>query len=358
MTTSKSRSALIWGCVIISVWLLGCRTTGRDSVTTIEFQHVPPPDIGGTGSVDRLSGTIRHLQPGARLVIYVYSRGVWYIQPVTVRPFTSIGKDGGWSTLTHLGLQYAAMLVTAGYSPSNTLRALPRLGGSVLFIKVVPGDPSSTRPPRFLRFSTYDWIVREMGSDRHGMPHEYRPSNVSVDSKGYLHLRVTKQDNDWTCAEVALPRSLGYGRYDVVVDGIDRLEPATVFDMFTWDQAGTDQNRREMNTQFTRWGDPNGKNGEYSVQPFYRAPNTYRYSAPNMPLMLTMMWESGRTTFGTFRMYDSGRSGGRIAEHAFSADIPVPESESIHLNLCTFDYGRVRQTSGAEIVVRSFHYLP
>jgi hypothetical protein len=131
-----------------------------------------------------------------------------------------------------------------------------------------------------------------------------------------------------------------------------------VFDMFTWDQAGTDQNRREMNTQFARWGDPNGKNGEFSVQPFFRPVNTYRYLAPPMLLMLKMVWESGRVTFGTSRVHDSGRAGGSIAEHIFTADIPAPESESIHLNLCIFDYGKVQQTSDAEVVVRSFHYLP
>jgi hypothetical protein len=142
------------------------------------------------------------------------------------------------------------------------------------------------------------------------------------------------------------------------VDGIEKLEPATVFDMFTWDQAGTDQNRREMNTQFARWGDPNRKNGEFSVQPFFRPANTYRYSAPPVSLMLKMIWESGRVTFSTSRVYDSGRTGSSIAEHTFTADIPAPESESIYLNLCIFDYGKVQQTSDAEVLVRSFQYLP
>ena len=197
-----------------------------------------------------------------------------------------------------------------------------------------------------------------MGSDRYGTPHEYRMSNVSVDTQGYMHLRVRKENTEWTCAEVALPNSLGYGRYDVVIGGVEKMEPATVFDVFTWDQAGTDQNRREMNTQLARWGDPNGKSGEFSVQPFYRPANSYRYSVPNTPIMLTMNWESGRVKFDTSKVNESGEATVGIAEHTFTADIPSPASESIHLNLCIFDYGKVRQTSDAEVIIKSFHYLP
>jgi len=358
LVRSQGRSALTWGLVLVSASVVACRRRHQDSADSIIFNHVPPPDVGGAGAVDTLSGIVKNVPPGGRLVIYVFSRNTWYIQPLTVRPFTAIEKDGAWRTLTHLGSQYAAVLVTAAYRPANVLRALPPIGGSVLSIKTVPGDPSSTKAPGHLRFSSYDWSVRQMGSDRYGTPHEYRMSNVSVDAQGYMHLRVRKENNEWTCAEVALPSSLGYGRYDVVIGGIERLEPATVFDVFTWDQAGTDQNRREMNTQLARWGEPNGKNGEFSVQPFYRPANTYRYSAPNIPIMLTMNWESGRVKFDTLRVNESGAAGVGIAEHTFTADIPAPASESIHMNLCIFDYGKASQTSDAEVVVKSFHYLP
>jgi hypothetical protein len=305
-----------------------------------------------------VSGTVRNPPPGARVVVYVQSRGSWYVQPLGVRPFTTIGKDGRWSTLTHLGAQYAAVLVGPEHRPAKVLPALPSVDQSVLGIKAVSGNPSSVKPPHFLRFSTYDWTVLQTGSDRHGTPHRYEVSNTSVDEQGYLHLRVTKQGTEWTCAEVVLQRSLGYGRYSAVVDGLDRFEPATVFDVFTWDPAGTDQNRREMNTQFARWGDAKAENAEFSVQPYYRPANTYRYSTSKTPVLLTMLWQSGRVKFNTSSIDASGRTQRSIAEHTFTADIPSPESESIHLNLCTFDYGRVHQISDAEVIVKSFGYLP
>ena len=355
LSRSPGRSILFWGWPLLAASLVACRTHRQDDVSIL-FNHVPQAGIGGSGVVDTLSGTVRTLQPGARLVIYVHSRDNWYVQPVTIRPFTSIRKDGGWSTLTHLGSEYAAVLVDAGYQPASRLSALPPVGGSILSFKTVPGNSSSLKPPHYIRFSAYDWSVREIGSDRYGTPHDYKMSNVSVDEHGYLHLRVTRQNDEWTCSEVALQASLGYGRYDALVEGVERLQPATVFDMFTWDQTGTEQNRREMNTQFAQWGDPKATNAEYSVQPFYRPLNTYRYSVPQGPLTLSMTWESGRIKFTTTEIGKAGRGG--IAEHTFRSDIPSPESESVHLNLCTFDYGKAGQTSDAEVVVRRFSYLP
>lgn len=355
---SRGRSIFVWCCVLVAISLIACRTTASHRTTSIEFDRLPPPDVGGTGTVEIISGTVQNPPDGARVVVYVQSRGSWFVQPLAIRPFTTVGKDGRWSTLTHLGTHYAAVLVGPEYRPVKVLPALPSVDQSVLAIKTVPGDPSSVKLPHFLRFSTYDWTVRQTGSDRHGTPHHYKISNTSVDAQGYLHLRVTKQDTEWTCAEVALPRSLGYGRYEAVVDGLDRLEPATVFDMFTWDRAGTDQNRREINTQFTRWGDPKAENGEFSVQPYYRPVNTYRYSTSIAPLLLTMFWQSSRVQFTTSKVDASGRPQGQVAEHTFTADIPSPASEAIHLNLCIFDYGKVHQTSDSEVVVKSFRYLP
>lgn len=136
------------------------------------------------------------------------------------------------SSLTHLGDKYAAILVQAGYRPANTLHALSP-GGPVLFVKSTAGVSAGPEPVRVLRFSGHDWSVRQFGSDRYGMPHLYKSSNVSVDDNGYLHLRVTQQGTKWTCSEVELPRSLGLGKYKVLLGGIETLGPATVFGMFT-----------------------------------------------------------------------------------------------------------------------------
>lgn len=355
---ASSRSLTFVAACVLSIWgLHGCGGSERHTSTRIEFRHVPPSAVGGAGDTEILSGIVLNATADTRLVVYVHSRRTWYVQPLTTHPFTEVGRDGEWSTSTHLGDRYAALLVKSTYRPANTLRELPPATGAVEVVRASVGDPSSAKPEQSLVFSTYNWSVRQIGSDRNGTPHAYNASNVWVDGADRLHLQVAKNGSEWTCSEVALKSSLGYGLYTVVLEDTKELEPATVFSMFTWDTTGTDQERREMATELTRWGDPAGKNGEYTVQPFFRPMNTYRYSIDNGPLTLTMRWRNGTVNFTSV----SNLRGERIsaaAEHTFTSDIPAPKSESIHLNLCTFDYGKVKQSKASEVVVEIFRFLP
>ena len=61
----------------------------------------------------------------------------------------------------------------------------------------------------------------------------FDPANAWTDENGALHLRVTKNQDGWSCAEVRLTRSLGYGTYLFVVRDISHLEPSAVLTLFT-----------------------------------------------------------------------------------------------------------------------------
>ena len=117
---------------------------------------------------------------------------------------------------------------------------------------------------------------------------------------------LLKSAGKWTCAEVSLTRSLGYGTYSVQVRDSSNVEPAAVFGMFTWDYAGTDQNYREMAIEMSRWGDPASNNGQYVVQPFYVPANVAKFTAPAGPLTYSIHWEAGRVSFQTSRGTKTG----------------------------------------------------
>ena len=51
-----------------------------------------------------------------------------------------------------------------------------------------------------------------------------------LDATGALHLRITKKGDRWSCAELELTRSLGYGTYIVTVRDTSKLEPAAVLE--------------------------------------------------------------------------------------------------------------------------------
>src|SRR4051812_36550870 len=151
-----------------------------------------------------------------------------------------------------------------------------------------------------------------------------------------MHLRIAREGDDWTCAEVSLTRSLGYGTYRFVVKDISHLEPAAVFGMFTWDYAGGEQGNRELDIEISRWGDPASKNAQYVVQPYYVAANVVRFMAPEGKLTHSFHWQQGRITFRTLRGSGSGAHGPPVAEHVFTSGVPSPGIESVRMNLYFF----------------------
>jgi hypothetical protein len=93
-----------------------------------------------------------------------------------------------------------------------------------------------------------------------GVMHANSASNVWTDSEGFLHLRIARRQNQWTCAEVTLSRSLGYGEYKFILRQLPPMTPATVRGLFTHDPMEAGQNHHEMDIEPSQWGDPAGMN--------------------------------------------------------------------------------------------------
>jgi hypothetical protein len=128
--------------------------------------------------------------------LYAYN-GVWWIQPFVKQPFTEIQTDSTWKNRTHLGTEYAAILVEPDYLPLPKTGELPALGNGVVAIFVVPGTPGlSPTPdvvPKTINFSGYEWTVHDRTGNRGGTVNVFDPENVWTDEKGYLHLRIAKK---------------------------------------------------------------------------------------------------------------------------------------------------------------------
>ena len=221
---------------------------------SIQFTTIPPAAVGGSERVAPIGGRATGIRPGQRIVIYTKS-GVWWVQPLTSEPFTTVGPDGTWENTIHLGMEYAALLVDDGYRPANTRDALPPLGGGVIAIASVKGTGDlQTRASKVLTFSGYEWDVRSIPSDRGG-PNDYDPDNAWTDAEGLLHLKLAKRDGRWTSAEVILKRGLGHGTYSFTVRDVSGLDPSAALGLLTWDTEGVEQNHRELDVEISRWGD-------------------------------------------------------------------------------------------------------
>ena len=63
------------------------------------------------------------------------------MQPRVDQPFTDIQTDSTWRNATHLGIEYAAVLVDSSYRPLPTMDALPREGEGVIATATTKGAP-------------------------------------------------------------------------------------------------------------------------------------------------------------------------------------------------------------------------
>jgi hypothetical protein len=167
-----------------------------------------------------------------------------------------------------------------------------------------------------------------------------------------MHLRISRTEKDWICAEASLTQNLGYGTYEFVVRELDTLEPAAVFGMFTFDYAGGALHNREMSIEISQWGDPARKNAQYILQPYYVAANVHRFNAPAGTLTFSLHWEQDRCTFRT------RRGNAEASQHVFTTGVPSPGLESIRVVLYVYRAAAVRLQHPMEVVIERFTYFP
>lgn len=352
---SKWRFFVLFAIGVTS--LAGCRWHRAAGAPSVTITRVPPADPGGPEQMDYIEGRADGAAPGQQIVIYAHS-GAWWVQPFAPKPMTKIQADSTWKNSTHLGMEYGALLVEAGYKPASKMISLPQKGNGVIAVAMVKGTTLKPITPKIIHFSGYDWTVQAAGSDRGGEKNAYDPENAWVDGKGYLHLTMTERAGRWTCAEVTLMRSLGYGSYTFVVADSAHLAPSAVMGMFTWNEAGSDNTRSELDVELSRWGNAGGKNAQYVVQPYYVAENVSRFSVPPGVLTHLIRWQPGVASFKTLRGLGIQADSKVVNEHVFTSGVPKPTGEAVHIDLYDFYHSKSVLQHPVEVVVEKFEYLP
>jgi hypothetical protein len=215
-------------------------------------------------------------------------------------------------------------------------------------------------PPKLLRFSGYDWKVRATSSPRGGFRNQFDPANAWVDSKGALHLKIARQGNSWTCSEVALTRSLGYGTYVFVVRDISHMDLSAALTLFASDGRGSERNRRELSYEISHWGNPNDKdNTSFVIQPYYIPTNVFRFRSPAGRLTETFKWEPSQATYKSYTGIHAGGVGGHLLkQHVFTSGIPSATNMEARMNLYFFGKGQIPLQHENEIVIEKFEFFP
>jgi signal transduction histidine kinase len=142
---SKRVLLLLFVCLLYG----GCRS--GQPAPSIEFTIIPLAQEGGTQRLDPLEGRVEGARPGQQIVLYARSGGLWYVQPFADQQFTTIQSDSTWRNTTHLGTEYAALLVESDYLPAAITEVLPKQGGAVVAVAVTDGTPPFFFQTRWFR---------------------------------------------------------------------------------------------------------------------------------------------------------------------------------------------------------------
>jgi signal transduction histidine kinase len=128
--------------ILVLVGIFACTSNlfSQQPTPAIEFTQVPLADKGGQETLSTISGRVINGSADQKIVIYARS-GSWFVQPFVDQPFTRIGTDGSWTNTTHLGTEYAALLVREDFHPPDRTELLPVTGDGVLAVSTVAGTP-------------------------------------------------------------------------------------------------------------------------------------------------------------------------------------------------------------------------
>lgn len=128
-------------CLIVFLALLvACQGNASTGKPEIKITEVPPKGAGPT-QVERIAGTVSGVNTKECKVVVFAHTDTWYVQPYIEGSDTEIRDSNTWHTDTHLGSEYAALLVKNSYKPPTTTGKLPEVGGQILAIVVVEGKP-------------------------------------------------------------------------------------------------------------------------------------------------------------------------------------------------------------------------
>lgn len=204
--------------------------------------------------------------------------------------------------------------------------------------------------PRIIKFSGYEWQVKGSEGRVGPGPNIFDPSSESVfvDAKGHLHLKVKKTDKGWTCSEVILTKSLGYGTYTfTLASPPSALDDNLILGLFVYED-----DTKEIDIELAKCGDSSAPNAQFVVQPYDRPGNLKRFSLPpdEEGTVSSFNWQKDSISF-------NAKAGSFSESWVYKGkDIPTPHKERAIINLWLMKGEEPKVEKEFEIVVKSFSF--
>ena len=232
----------------------------------------------------------------------------------------------------------------------------------------LPSPSETVTPPvtdeQTIRFSGYDWIVRDGGMSGPG-PNVWSRSNVWLDENGDLHLKIAQTESGWTCAEVTTVERLGFGAYQFQVIGrIDQLDQNIVLGLFNYptEDVGPDATN-EIDIEYAHWGNPEWPIGNFTVWPtesgIEQISNSFPVALNGTYTTQRFVWESRKIFFQALHGHRDDNEN-EIVNWLYKPDDPLAhisqQAMPVHINLWLFQGQPPVDGHEVEIVIHSFTF--
>jgi hypothetical protein len=357
---SKERSKMK-KAIISSVLILAIMTFANSHVQAESIRLTDIPDYGAQH--DLLRGKVEGTATPTdyKVAVYILVDGMgWYIKPY-VDSFVFPDLDGNWTCnivtggVDQYAIKITAYLLPGDYSPPQRSRETDEENAI--------DKTTATRSARIISFSGYDWAVKSSVEGSHTWPvgpgqnyFSASSENVWVDEQGRLHLKITKNDGKWYCAEIRCLEEFGYGTYHFYLSsGFEQMinqNENVVLGLFTYDDEAPPP-YREMTIEYAKWGDPEAANGQFVVQPPETVGNKQRFTFPYTGQDSKHSFKWGADEIGFEASYD----GTVAASWTYTGnDIPDHGNETVRMNLWLCDKEGPGEQSEVEVVIERFEF--
>ncbi len=302
---------------------------------------------------DTVSGTVTGIEPyDARVVVFTRTNQ-WYVQPYEdERAYLTVNPDGTFQTWIRDWQQISAFVIRKEYNALSAKQAYKPFPLSVDGVDVLTlaAYPS-------IKFSGHEWAIKDgdylgPGPNYFSSSHE----NIWVDDQGCLHLKITKRDENWYCAEVYLMQSLGFGTYIFQISSrVDLLDKNVVGSPFIYQD-----DTHELDVEFSRWGVDGGANAQFVVQPYFNPGNQEQFSIslPENTSTHIIEWQSEIVSFKSSQGHNLKPPFEQVIHQweYVGGDVPSESDELAHINLWLLDGQAPSDNTEAEMVIKSFTF--
>jgi hypothetical protein len=211
-----------------------------------------------------------------------------------------------------------------------------------------------------LNFAGRTWVIRANGNGGPG-PNNWSENNAWIDSSGQLHLKISKSNDKWYCAEVYTTESLSFGKYQWFVIGrVDKFDKNVVLGLFPYlGPAG----QNEIDIEIAKWGHPTANMGSFNVWP---AKKGFRNNKQQFAVDLNGDYTTHRFNWQSesvfFQMLNGHRNDDlyEISNWLFKPvrylDYIPQTSMPVHMNLWLFKGLAPSDDMEVEIIIKSFQY--